>query len=151
MAYMSDKGYSPSAYRRYRHMGELDQLVWVKFIEQWGSDIDQVWYDIWCGEGAGLAAGASEKDQRRADGIYCKRIDAVTLQQGLYQVWEVKPFGNSVALGQALLYLELFKKRYPECVPVQSGIVCDQFDGDCRPLIARLGIRCVAVGEANDS
>lgn len=150
MATMASEGMKLKATSRYPHMAELDALVWTQYARQQGGDIDRVWYDVWCGEQIPLGDGETDADRRRADGIYSKRIDAVTVRSGLYQVWEIKPFGNSVALGQALMYLELFKARYPDCSPVQTCVVCDHFDRDCRPVMSKYGVECVAVGRASN-
>ena len=141
MGTMAETGSRPDVRKRYPHMAELDGRVWSLYLREYGDDIDAVWYDVWCGELSLSMRAGSDADRRRADGIYSKR---------LYQIWEIKPFGNSVALGQALMYLELFRQRYPQCMPVQTCCVCDHFDRDSRPVMSKYGVECVAVGKANN-
>lgn len=130
---------------RYAHMAELDAQVWRKYLEVAGCDIDRVWYDVWVGLCEGMAKGLAGKELRRVLACYAKRIDAVTLRAGLYELWEIKPFGNAVALGQALMYLELFKDAYPLCTPVRACVLCDSADGDCEPIMAQHGILCICI------
>ena len=146
MATMEEEGVLPEPRRRYLHMSMIDSMVWSAFLEKHGPEVDRVWYDVWCGDGEGQGVGSAQSDRRLSDGLYCKRIDAVCLVAGLYRICEVKPYGNHVALGQALMYGELFKRRYPELRPVELVVVCATQDKDCGRVMALSQVTCVEVG-----
>ena len=131
MATMADAGVKPIVRRRYSHLSGIDSGVWSALLEERGRRFERVWYDVWCGDGEGVDTPSGGAGRRLSDGIYCKRIDVVTLCQGLYIIWEVKPWGNCIALGQVLMYGELFRRRYQDCRPIQLAIVCASQDPDC--------------------
>lgn len=148
MGTMNSAGQRIDPNGRFSHMAELDAVVWRKYLEDFGSDIDRVWYDVWVGDCEGKTKGLLGADLARVKGMYSKRIDAVTSRAGLYELWEIKPYGNSVALGQAIMYRKLFEDSYPDLKPVRGVILCGTADGDCTPIMDQHGIVCICIQNA---
>ncbi len=79
-------------------------------------------------------------EQRIANGLTRKRIDAVCRVYNGFWVVEVKPYANMVALGQALTYSRLFRQEYELVGEVLPVIVCDSCDQDLIDEFDELGV-----------
>lgn len=137
-------GQKPNVMVHYPHMLAEDTDVWTRFLESRVIDIDEVWYDLRVGQPVAVRQGASEMEQRIANGLTRKRIDAVCRVAGGFWVVEVKPYANMVALGQALTYSRLFKQEYTDVGEVLPVIVCDGVDQDLIEEFDELGVLVLA-------
>jgi hypothetical protein len=140
------QGQAPVTMKRYPHMLYQDRVVWTKYLERFGRGLGRCWYDVLVGSPIQTPAGASEADVRLARGTGCKRIDVVIWRAGVVGVVEVKPYGNHAALGQSVLYRNLFMRDYPEVSDVLGMIACHQVDPDVRGLGEEMGLEIVEVG-----
>ena len=120
----------PMVMPHYPHMLAEDVFVWSKFLEAHAKDITEVWYDVKVGTPMPLPMDATELQRVVAMGVSRKRIDVVARSGGQILVIEVKPFGNMVALGQALAYARLFASEYDVGWPVMPCVVCGMVDPD---------------------
>lgn len=141
------QGQAAVVMNHYPHMLYLDRLTWTGFLRVRGPEIERCWYDVLVGSPIETAEDASPSDVRLARGTGCKRIDVVIWWGGRLAVVEVKPFGNHAALGQGVLYRDLFMRDYQELSPVLGMIVCREADPDLGASAARLGLEVYAVGE----
>jgi len=124
------QGQKPIVMVHYPHMLAEDTAAWTRFLKSAVIEIDEVWYDLRVGQSVAIPQGASDMEQRIADGLTRKRIDAVCRVAGGFMVVEVKPYANMVALGQALTYSRLFSQEYEVSGDVLPVIVCDGVDQD---------------------
>lgn len=124
------RGQKPIVMPHYPHMLAEDTAVWTKFLKSGVALIDEVWYDLRVGQAVAVRRNGTEMEQRIADGLTRKRIDAVCRVNLNYWVVEIKPYANMVALGQVLTYSRLFKEEYDVLGLVIPVIVCDGVDQD---------------------
>lgn len=132
-----DLGVIPVVRKKYPHMGFQDRAVWTGVLERWPGRIDRVWYDVKVGTPSDMGSDCSPADLRLGEGMGCKRIDVVCRIGGRMYVVEVKPYGNHAALGQVLLYEDLFRARYPRYANVGMVIACASLDQDMANVCAR--------------
>lgn len=114
-----------------------DVEVWRRYLNRCGHLITSVWYDIHVGTPVKIPEGSPAFLKEVALGVTRKRIDVILLLDNCYYVVEIKPECSMIALGQALVYEQLFKQEHPECSPVKAMIICDRLDPDV-PRIAEL-------------
>lgn len=114
----------------YFHMMRLDSLIWTQYLQDHPGRFTRAWYDVHVGTPIETPPGAPPELERIAEGTGCKRIDVVA--QTLTELWiiEVKPYAHYVAYGQVLSYVDLFRRRYGEPLPLVPVIVCTQVDPD---------------------
>lgn len=135
-----EQGQKPIVMVHYPHMLAEDTAVWTRFLESGVIVIDEVWYDLRVGQSVAIRQGASDMEQKIANGLTRKRIDAVCrVADGIWVV-EVKPYANMVALGQALTYSRLFRQEYEVSGNVLPVIVCDGIDQDLIDEFDELGV-----------
>ena len=128
----------------YPHMLREDNLVWTRFLESGDFEVKEVWYDVHVGAQVQGVWDGDSVNARIARGVTRKRIDVVALVDGVYWVIEVKPIARHIAIGQVLVYENLFVKEYEPELETWPVIVCDRVDEDVIPECARLGVVIVA-------
>lgn len=139
-----EQGQKPMVMSHYPHMLAEDTAVWTRFLQSGQVVIDEVWYDLRVGQAVAIRRDGSDMEQRIANGLTRKRIDAVCRVAGGYWVVEVKPYANMVALGQALTYSRLFRQEYEPVGEVLPVIVCDSYDQDLVDEFDEFGILILA-------
>lgn len=75
-----------------------------------------------------------------------KRIDAVGFNGDGITVIEVKPRGGASALGQVLVYRDLYREKEKPALPLAALVVCNYIDADVRLSALRFGVSFLAVG-----
>jgi len=136
----------PIVMPHYPHMLAEDIVVWSLFLRQNPGLIQKVWYDVKVGCAMPLPVGATDIQRLVALGVSRKRIDVVAFVLSEYWVIEVKPYGNMVALGQAVAYTGLFKKEYEVAGKVVPVVVCANVDKDLIPEFERQNVNVIEVG-----
>lgn len=124
----------------YPHMMTEDAEVWTKFLQGYDRVINQVWYDLHVGSIPLAVDPADEMAVKIALGIMRKRIDVICDTPDGFWVCEIKPYGSYVAVGQVLLYTELFIAEYEPDVPVWPVVICRKVDTDILGLFEREGV-----------
>lgn len=132
--------------RYYPHMLFEDVEVWTRFLTGDHPRIYELWYDVHVGKPVEPPAGSPAFLLLVAAGVSRKRIDVVCRVDGGYWVVEVKPFGNMVALGQALGYWGLFKSEFQVSGLVKAVVVCDTVDPDLELRFSDFGILVFETG-----
>lgn len=125
---------------RYPHMMYQDQLVWDAAIAADLLPYHHVAYDLHVGEPVQPTAPLDPLLRSIALGVTRKRIDVVGETPSAYDVIEIKPYGNHAALGQALLYADLFRNEFHPPKPVRPVILCATVDPDIQTLLDRFGV-----------
>lgn len=141
------RGQRPVVMPHYPHMLAEDVAVWTAFLEINPNFLERVWYDVHVGNAMPLPVGASRIESRVALGVSRKRIDVVAKAQNEYFVVEVKPYGNMVALGQAVAYARLFLNEYPSINYAYPTIVCYKADKDLLEEFEAQGISVFETGK----
>jgi len=136
----------PVVMRRYPHMLFEDVEVWTRFLQIEHPVIHEVWYDVHVGEPMGVPPGSGPAIAAVAAGVSRKRIDAICRVNGGHWIVEVKPFGNMVALGQALGYWSLVMKEFVLDGRVWPVVVCDKVDPDIKDAFSSLGVLVFETG-----
>jgi len=136
----------PMVMPHYPHMLAEDITVWSLFLRKNPGLLQKVWYDVKVGAPMPLPVGATDIQRLVALGVSRKRIDVVGFAFSQYWVIEVKPYGNMVALGQAVAYTGLFKKEYEVVGKVVGVVVCATVDKDLIPEFERQQVNVIEVG-----
>ena len=123
-------GQLPVIRSKYTHMMIEDSIVWVAYLKTIKHDILKVWYDVHVGQPMPSPYTDEENYKKMVNAISRKRIDVVVETTKNILVVEIKPYGNMVALGQALTYTRLFKKEYTAKKTIKPAICCSQVDRD---------------------
>lgn len=124
----------------------LDLAVWRRFLILRPSMFDAFNFQVAVGSGQPLPASASDADRKAWDKLTSKRIDAVGINKDGITVIEVKPRGGASALGQALVYRDLYIQKMKPAQPVAALVVCNYIDEDVRLSALRYNVSFFAVG-----
>jgi hypothetical protein len=122
------KGQEAIAMRRYPHLLDLDALVWTAFLSSDHRPFLRVWYDVHVGAAIAVPEESSGSLKAIAEGVGCLRIDVVADAGAELWIIELKPLGNHAALGQVILYTDLFRSKYGSEIPLRPTIICDEVD-----------------------
>lgn len=136
----------PVVMPRYPHMLFEDVEVWSRFLQAPHTTIYEVWYDVHVGQPIPLPQGSTPELIAVAAGVSRKRIDVICRVDGGFWIVEVKPYGNMVALGQALGYWRLVMQEFVLDGRVWPVVVCDSADPDLRAAFAEFGVRVFETG-----
>jgi len=126
-------------------MLKTDIPVWWRFVEQYELYIKEIYYDVEVG-------GIALTPEQQKDPIWrawqrdvAKRIDALCVtDRGLWIV-EVSKIPSIRALGQLLLYKELWREDPKLPGPVELLLVCEDIDADMLSPLAKAGIKPILV------
>lgn len=129
----------------YPHMSVRDTLVWRAYIAQGDQPFDEVWYDVHVGTPMRLPAGGTDYLRTVADAVSRKRIDLVGRVKGVYFVIELKPVLSVKAIGQAIVYLDLFRLEFPWIQATESLVICSKVEVDVAATARDSGIAVVAM------
>jgi hypothetical protein len=128
------------------HLTPLDLDVWRRFRLLRPSMFDSFVFQVEVGSGQPLPASASDADRKAWEKLTSKRIDAVGINKDGITVIEVKPRGGASALGQALVYRDLYIQKIKPAQPVAALVVCNYIDEDVRLSALRYNVSFLAVG-----
>lgn len=120
----------PIIMNSYPHMLIEDTETWTQFLRSGKVAINEVWYDLHVGIGMTFKADEPEYVHKLGSSTYKKRIDVIARVDSEYFVVEIKPFGNMVALGQALSYHRMFSNEYKVSGKITPCICCLKVDND---------------------
>lgn len=137
--------FDPIKLRRYPHMFPLDVVIWERFLEAYGTEYTGFDYDVKVGQGSDIVPGTPEKYARMQDILSKYRIDVVGYKASQISIIEVKPEASTVAIGQIVSYLELYKRDAVPTLPVTGVIISDHEVPDIRYLTNRMGIEYYVV------
>lgn len=106
----------PEAYdykrlEKYPGMGARDVEIWERFIVEYPTAFDRVWYNVKLGN---PAKSEDEEQEMRLTGLYDVSqwaIDVLGQKGNIYYTLEIKPNALAGALGQTLAYTALLKEE----------------------------------------
>ena len=118
---------------KYAHMKPADIELWERFIKEFPEMYDSVQYDVPVGEGPMFDTLITEETGAHDERLYKRKIDVVGFKKDEIDIIEVKPKAGSSAIGQVLMYRNLYTKdykppKYPKCVIITDTISNDVAD-----------------------
>lgn len=120
--------------RKYPHMFPHDIDIWERFLEIYASEYTGFDYDVKVGTGVPAEEGTPENYARMQNILSKYRIDCVGYKASQIEIIEVKPEASTVAIGQIMTYVNLFKRDFSPTLPVVGVIVTDHEIPDIRHL-----------------
>ena len=130
---------------RYAHCSAEDIFVWRSFLRQAGVEEWEVWYDVHVGRAVELPPGVPEWMSAVAQAVTRKRVDVVARVPGGYWIIELKPYGNMVGVGQAIMYRDLVLEEFDLSGVVEGVLICLQVDVDIVEVARREGVKIIAM------
>lgn len=125
---------------KYPHMKPEDVAVWSRFIIKNPDLFATVDYDVCVGAGADFEMCTSNEYDCDCQKLTQKKIDAVAYKGSAVTLIEVKPIANMRALGQMIVYFNLYKKDHPEETNISNMIVCREVERELDEIFAQNGI-----------
>ncbi|MBW2672732.1 MAG: hypothetical protein JRD89_04840 [Deltaproteobacteria bacterium] len=128
------------------HMKPVEVEIMQRFIElaPLGTEYE---YDVRLfPEIKPLAPGADEEAYKAWLLLKAKRIDAVAHTPDAIWILEVKDRLRPSAVGQLLVYRDLYDRQFHPLKPLRLGVVCGDDDPLVRPTCAEHGIKVWVVG-----
>jgi hypothetical protein len=138
-------GRSPKVQRRYEHMMREDFDTWTTFLQSKEMILNEVWYDVHVGRVMEVPEGLPEYMHVQALAISRKRIDVVGRTENELWIIEVKPYANMQAIGQVLIYEDLFCREFELKLPTRTVIVASASDMDIIEGAAKYGVKIITV------
>lgn len=111
-------------------MSPQDKAIWFRYLLQGGNIFAPFVYDLRVGEGAELPPGSSATDYKVAQALTTKRIDVLWTTPTATVICEVKRRAGAGAIGQLLLYRQLYMTTFPTSQPVKMFLVTDELQPD---------------------
>jgi len=129
----------------YPHMFPHDIAIWKRFLAKYEKVYQRFEYDIRVGSGTSDVLGRTDEYARAQEILSKYRIDAVSTDQNGVKIIEVKPRATTSAIGQVIVYKELYERDYELQLPVIPAIVTDYEMPDMRYLTRELNIEYIIV------
>lgn len=126
-------------------MFEKDLEVWERFLDQFGDDYENIEYDVKCGEPCKVPPHWQENYRKDAEVLSRLRIDAVGHKKDSIEIIEVKPRINQTAVGQIMVYKDLYKKDYKPTKRVDSLVVFAEPNPNIEGFLEKKGIKFIQV------
>ncbi len=134
------------AFGPFIHMAMLDKAIWIRYLEQGGTQFAPFEYDIRVGDGVNMPPTSTAYDIRAAKALTTKRIDVVCSLPFEIRIIEVKQRAGLAAIGQLIGYADLYQKTYAPQLPLMKWLVTDELQPDMANLLDQNGIHFVEVG-----
>jgi len=117
---------------RYAHMLEDEARIWTKFLRTTDLVFENITYDVHLGSGVLPRPGDPEYMQRLLSAVTKKRVDAVGETSDAIWIFEVKPRIGMSALGQLIIYFDLYQEQYRPVKPVLLAAIGEREAPDIR-------------------
>lgn len=128
------------------HMGPEDKAIWLRFLMAGGTRFAPFTYDLRVGEGLRLPPTATEKELTIAQALTTKRIDVVWMHDDQTVICEVKKRAGSTAIGQLILYADLFAQTFPDMPTPRKFLLTDRLEPDMTSTLIQHDITFVEIG-----
>lgn len=132
------------------HMLDQDIPVWYRFLKVNGYLFQKLYYDVYVG-------GPFFSSEKLKDPLFfswralnAKRIDALAETEKELWLIEVNTDPGLRAVGQLMVYLELWKEDPLIAKPIQLVLVCAVVDPDLLASAARLKIKTFVMPGSSD-
>jgi hypothetical protein len=125
---------------RFPHMGPRDEAVWTGFLKLYDLSDWEIYYDFRLTRESDRLSTVGNPEAEMWMALKAKRLDVVLRRAGEVILVEVKPFATMAALGQLLVYAQLFDEIVGEPSTQRLLLVCFESDPDLGPSLASQGI-----------
>jgi hypothetical protein len=139
----------PRIKHKYPHMSRNETALWSAFLDHEGSRILAVAYDVTVGQPGRCKPDELELYKIMWERITSKRIDAVALVPGAWEIIEVKTIPPLTAPGQALSYCKLFADKIKTTLPIIPALLCCQPHPDIITLCKNLNVKLYVLESPN--
>jgi len=129
---MAIRPFPPTQLAKYPHLSPADQAIWHPFIAENPLGFETVAYDVHVGEGADLADIELNSFAQDFKLLTQKRIDAVGYTTSTIYIIEIKPTASIIALGQAIVYTQMYRRTYRPSAALQPTILTNHADRDIK-------------------
>ena len=137
--------FDPVKLRKYPHMFVHDIAIWERFLEEHGEDFSGFSYDIKVGTPAPPRPDETPPYKKDREILSKYRIDVVGFKSTQIEIIEVKPEASTVALGQIIAYVDLYRRDFNPTVQIIGAIVTDHYLPDVEYLTKLHGINYYVV------
>lgn len=117
-----------------------DFLIWDRFRRMFGSMFSKIYYNVRVGDPSPVPGGLPDEIQKMAEDVSRRRIDVVGEKADSWILIEVKYNAGPEALGQILMYKELWNQDPPDGKPVYTAIVTDRTAGQVSFAVKQYGV-----------
>lgn len=128
------------------HMGPEDKAIWLRFLMRGGTRFAPFTYDLRVGDGVPLPSHASERERKIAQALTTKRIDVLWMHDGETIICEVKKRAGSTAIGQLILYADLYRQTFPDMPPPRKLLLTDRLEPDLTSTLIANDIQYLEIG-----
>lgn len=111
-------------------------------IEKLNFKAEKVAFDVPVGSPRPFAGSYDKQSVEAWNYQTSHRIDALVKFSNYYELWEIKPEADLSALGQTLLYYDLFTNSYPTYKPLYARLVTIDLHNQIEKLCNDYGIKC---------
>lgn len=133
-------------YGPFTHMGPEDAAIWVRFLVRGGNIHAPFYYDLRVGDGVQMPPDASDRSLRIAAALTTKRIDVLWYEQLTPVICELKKYAGATAIGQLILYRQLFAYSFPNQPPARTVLITDRLQPDMITSLTENDIQYIEVG-----
>lgn len=127
-------------------MGPQDIAIWLRYLQRGGAVNAPFLYDLRVGDGLKMPPGSSQIAINSAQALTTKRIDVIWMKDQRTIICEVKKRAGSTALGQLILYRNLFVQTFPEQPQPKMVLVTDELQPDVLDTLIANDIEVIIVG-----
>lgn len=132
--------YPPDWRGRPAQMPIPEQAIWREFLTRRGREWRAYAYDVELHGGDTPILGTDPEIARAWARAIAKRADVIAERASGYTIIEIKVNGGYSAIGQALVYRQLFPKDYPSATLEGTMLVCEKIDPSIRAAASAAGL-----------
>jgi hypothetical protein len=129
----------------YPHLRSFEIDIWLRFLTLFPNRFSLIEYDYRVGHGIPPPTGLTPNLEKMTRDLTRQRIDAVGQSAGLKTLIEIAPNAGTDALGQLLVYRELWNQEHPGEPPPGLMLVTDMDRPDIRSVAEAQGVELVIV------
>ena len=122
------------------HMSFAEKAIWTSWLQLGGTQFAPFTYDVRVGDGLIMPDGSSSYAIKAAYALTTKRIDVVYFDQGIPIIVEVKVRAGGGAIGQLIMYRDLWQRSNTASPPPRMLLVTDALQPDLAGVLDQQGI-----------
>ena len=137
--------YPPTRQAHYPHLSALDSQLWDNYLALGDHGYLSVQYDVPVGEPIDASLLTLPKNLYMEARLSAHRIDIVATAKDHIDIIECKPRAGTTALGQLIIYSQLYQSSYNPTLPLRLLLITNQIDHDIHTIYAAQNIKVVEV------
>lgn len=132
-------------YGPFSGMGPEDAAIWLRYLSAGGGRNAPFSYNVRVGTGQPIPADSSRTLQAANYALTTKRIDVIWNEAETIVICELKKRAGAVAIGQLILYRDLYKATFPTNREPKMLLITDQLQPDMIPTLIENNIQYIEV------